>query len=514
VPSSWARATLVLPFACAVAALGVLVAGYVAPLPAVAGVLAGSALLASMVRTALAFSEVERLAEARRLAATDELTGLPNRRHFDRRLHEGLTRARASGERLALLLIDLDGFKELNDSLGHHAGDLVLAQVGPRLRTVLRDEDELARVGGDEFAVLLAGARGVEQIGARLGEALDHRFTLDGIDVRIAGSIGIAVYPDHGTDAGTLLQRADAAMYQAKVSRSGHAVFARERDHQTRERLALIGELREAIDSDQLVLHYQPKLDLRTGAVSEVEALVRWQHPTRGLLAPAQFVPLAEQTGVMRQLTDHVLERALAQCALWHERGIDIAAAVNISPATLLDDAWAAAVGERLARWPRPASRLRIEITEDAIMLDPAHSSAAIEGLVAAGVRVALDDFGTGFSSLGLLKRLPIDELKIDRSFVRTVLRDAANAAIVQTAIDLDRRLGMRVVAEGVEDAATLARLAAWGADAAQGFHISHPAPATEIETWLATDRSRLPAPSTHSVPVGRAAASAGSRNA
>jgi diguanylate cyclase (GGDEF)-like protein len=479
------RAALVPPFGCGLAAVVVLLAGSLGHVAPAAAVLAAAALLASMVRTALTFAEVGRLAEVRRLASTDELTGLPNRRHFHRRVRDAIARARASGDGLALLLIDLDRFKELNDALGHHAGDVVLEQIGPRLRTVLRTDDELARLGGDEFAVLLRGAGGVETVAERLGAALDEHFAVDGIHVRIGGSIGIALYPEHGVEPETLLQHADVAMYQAKAARSGHAFYARERDRHTRDRLELITELRDAIGTDQLVLHYQPKLELRSGAVRELEALVRWQHPTRGLLPPGEFVPLAEQTGVMRALTEHVLDTALAQCARWQTAGLELTVAVNVSSATLLDDNWAASVGERLDAHGVAPERLRIEITEDAIMLDPQRSLAAVRSLAAGGVRVSLDDFGTGYSSLALLKQLPVDELKIDRGFVRDALRDDADAAIVMTAIDLGRRLGISVVAEGVEDAATLARLSGWGADTAQGFFISRPVPADEIEPWL-----------------------------
>jgi diguanylate cyclase (GGDEF)-like protein len=479
------RGVLVPPLLCGVAALAVLLAGSLGRVPVAATCLAAAALLASMLRTALTFADLGRLAEVRRLAATDELTGLPNRRHFERRRHVALERARALGEPLALLLIDLDRFKELNDALGHHAGDAVLAQVGPRLRTVLRAGDELARIGGDEFAVLVRGAHGVEAISRRLREALEERITVDGVDVRIGASIGIALYPDHGTDAETLLQRADVAMYEAKTTRSGHAFYASERDSHTRERLELIGQLRDAIDTSQLVLHYQPKLNLETGVVDDVEALLRWQHPTRGLMPPGEFIPLAEQTGVMRALTDHVLDAALARCALWRASGLDLGVAINVSPATLFDEAWAARIPERLERFAVPATRLRIEITEDAIMLDPERSVAVVRSLAAAGVGVSLDDFGTGYSSLSLLKRLPVDELKVDRSFVRDVVHDTADGAIVQTAIDLGRRLNIRVVAEGVEDAATLDLISDWGADAAQGFHLSRGLPAEELEAWL-----------------------------
>jgi EAL domain-containing protein (putative c-di-GMP-specific phosphodiesterase class I) len=280
-------------------------------------------------------------------------------------------------------------------------------------------------------------------------------------------------------------------MYQAKAARTGHAFYERDSDRHSRERLELIGELRDALGTDQLVLHYQPKLDLRRGEVTEVEALVRWQHPRLGLLAPGAFVPLAEQTGVMRALTDHVLEAALAQLAAWHRDGLAIGAAINVSAAMLLDEAWSTSVSAAVARWSVPASRLRIEITEDAIMADPERAVRVLARLRAEGVGLSLDDFGTGYSSLGQLKRIPVDEIKIDRAFVRDITADEADAAIFQSVADLGRRLGIRIVAEGVEDADTLRRVAEFGADVAQGYHISRPLPADRLEAWLRAGDAR-----------------------
>jgi diguanylate cyclase (GGDEF)-like protein len=485
-PGSPTLAVLLTPFGFALGALGVLVYGGLFGAPTAAVVLATGAAIASMARTALTFSDVRRVAEIRRQATTDDLTGLPNRRHLDRSLQRRLETARARGGSLALLLIDLDGFKELNDTLGHRAGDLVLEQIGPRLRAVLRSGDELARLGGDEFAVVLSDAADAEPVGRRMRQALEAGLTVDGIDVRIGASIGIAVFPDHGEDGETLLQRADVAMYQAKAARSGHAFYQRDRDRHSRERLALIGELRDAIGTDQLVLHFQPKLDIETGAIRDVEALVRWMHPERGLLAPGAFVPLAEQTGVMGELTWHVLDAALRHVAAWYERGIDLAVAVNVSAATLLDEGWATDIAGALVRHGVPASRLRIEITEDALMGDAERALRVVESLVATGIGVSVDDFGTGYSSLGLLKHLPVDELKIDRTFVRDLLTDTADAAIVQSVVDLGSRLGLRTVAEGVEDAETLDRIAEYGVSVAQGYHIARPLPADELERWLA----------------------------
>jgi diguanylate cyclase (GGDEF)-like protein len=485
-PGPPTAAVLAPPFGFALAALGVLVYAGIASAPAAAVALAGGAALASMARTAVTFGEVRGLAEIRRLADTDDLTALPNRRHLDRSLREHLDAARERGTSVALLMIDLDRFKELNDTLGHRAGDIVLEQIGPRLRAVLRSGDVLARLGGDEFAAVLADAADAEPVGRRIARALEQGVTVDGIDVRIGASIGIAVFPEHGDDAETLMQRADVAMYQAKAARSGHAFYERERDRHSRERLALIGELREAIGTDQLVLHFQPKLDLATGRVDAVEALVRWMHPERGLLGPGAFVPLAEQTGVMGQLTEHVLDAALRQVGAWYDDGLDLAVAVNVSAATLLDEGWATDLGHALVRHGVPASRLRIEITEDALMADPERALRVVEGLVATGIGVSVDDFGTGYSSLGLLKLLPVDELKIDRTFVRDLLHDASDAAIVQSVVDLGLRLGLRTVAEGVEDEATLERLREYGVTLGQGFHIARPLPADELERWLA----------------------------
>src|SRR4051794_36559598 len=479
-------AVLAPPFGFALAALSVLVYAGLHPAPAMAVVLAAGAALASMGRTALTFGDVRRLAEVRRQASTDDLTGLPNRRHLDRSLRARLDVARLRGGSLALMLIDLDGFKELNDTLGHRAGDLVLEQIGPRLRGVLRSSDELARLGGDEFAVVLSDAADAAAVGGRIRQALEAGLTIAGIDVRIGASIGIALSPEHGDASGTLLQRAEVAMYQAKAARSGHAFYERDRDRHSRERLALIGELRDAIGTDQLVLQFQPKLDVETGAIRDVEALVRWLHPERGLLGPGAFVPLAEQTGVMGELTQHVLDAALRQVAEWYAGGLDLTVAVNVSAATLLDEGWASDVASALVRHGVPASRLRIEITEDALMGDAERALRVVEGLVATGIGVSVDDFGTGYSSLGLLKHLPVDELKIDRTFIRDLLTDDADAAIVQSVVDLGGRLGLRTVAEGVEDSETLDRIAEYGVTVAQGFHIARPLPADELERWLA----------------------------
>ena len=476
----------VLPLTAWVISLAVLIVAGLGHLDPIAVCFAAAAQLAAIARTALTVRDLRLLAETRRQASTDELTGLPNRRWFDRALGEAIERASERGGSLALLVIDLDHFKELNDTLGHHAGDRVLAQLGARLRPALGPGDVAARLGGDEFAVLVEGAGEAQTAGERIAEALGERFTVEGIELQVTPSIGIALYPDHGEDAETLLQRADVAMYQAKSRRTGAEFYSRERDRHSRERLQLIGELRDAVTQDRLTVHYQPKLDLGRGRITGVEALVRWPHPERGMVPPDEFIPLAEQTGVIAPLTDLVVSHALRQAAEWRANGLDLTMAVNVSATCLLEEGWTDGVLAAIeCRHVRP-DRVVLEITEDVLMTDPERSLSALARLSGAGVRISLDDFGTGYSSLVYIKKLPVDELKIDRSFVIGMGGgNRADAVIVQTAVDLGRRLGIGVVAEGVEDGATLARLADYGVDVAQGYHIARPMPAAEVEAWL-----------------------------
>jgi diguanylate cyclase len=482
-------ATLVMPLGFGLGALALLTSDAVRPLGPVSVALAATAVAASMLRTVLSFRELRALAETRRQATTDELTDLPNRRAFHRELTAAIERAAARSDTLAVMVIDLDHFKELNDTLGHHAGDLLLEQIGPRLRSALRSHDVLARLGGDEFAVVLAGAEAAEAAGPRIAAALEERFSIDGIELQIAGSIGVALYPEHGTDAEALLQRADVAMYQAKERRTGIEIYARERDRHTRERLELIADLRAAVQARQLVLHYQPKIDLGSGQVTGAEALVRWPHPLRGMVAPNDFIPLAEQTGVIRPLTEFVLDEAVRQAAAWRDEGLALDIAVNVSATSLLDGAFTGAVATTLARHGLPAGSLILEITEDVIMADPERSLAAVQALADAGVRVAVDDFGTGYSSLAYLKRLPVAELKVDRTFIRDLATDPADAAIVEAVVGLGQRLGVAVVAEGVEGIDALDRLVACGADTAQGFHFSPALPPDHFAAWLSERR-------------------------
>jgi diguanylate cyclase (GGDEF)-like protein len=421
-------------------------------------------------------------------ALHDGLTGLPNRTELYRRLHRAI--GSANGDRMAaLLLIDLDRFKEVNDTLGHDHGDELLVEVATRLRAALRRGDTLARLGGDEFAVLLADVPdrpSVAELAGRLQDALRRPFALRGVAVELEASIGVALCPDHGRDVNTLVQRADVAMYDAKRAQVGVATYSAERDPYSADRLGLLVELRHALVSDELLLHYQPKVAVDGGEVIGVEALVRWQHPTRGLLGPAEFVPLAERTGAIADLTRWVLGAALRQCRQWHDAGTELSVAVNLAAANIVDVMLPDAIAALLEHHGVPARLLECEISEHTVMADPVRAMEVLGRLRDMGLRLSLDDFGTGHSSLAYLKRLPLDEVKIDRSFVAGMTEDEGDAVIVRSTIDLARNLGLDVVAEGVENEAILRGLGALRCDIAQGFHLSRPLPAAELEAWLA----------------------------
>ena len=400
----------------------------------------------------------------RHQALHDDLTDLPNRALLYDRMEAALTAAERSGEPAALLLVDLDRFKEVNDTLGHDSGDRLLEEVAARLQGVVRRGDTLARLGGDEFAVLLRGLpdRGMAaELAGRLQDAIARPFLLNGVSAVLDASIGIAHCPEHGTDVHTLVQRADVAMYDAKRSRTSIETYSPDRDPYSSERLQLLGELRAAIGAGELVLHYQPKVDVATQRVIGVEALVRWQHPVHGLLGPVEFVPLAERTGAIGDLTRWVLDNALAQARVWRDAGLDLTMAVNLAAPNIADATLPDAVAELLERHGVPGDRLECEISEHTVMADPRRAMAILERLRALGVRLSLDDFGTGHSSLSYLKRLPLDEVKIDRSFVMGMTDDDNDAAIVRTTIDLARNLGLEVVAEGVESQQILNDLSA-----------------------------------------------------
>jgi diguanylate cyclase (GGDEF)-like protein len=359
--------------------------------------------------------------------------------------------------------MDLDRFKEVNDTLGHQCGDLLLQQIGPRLQTNLRDTDTLARLGGDEFALLLPGTTAEEAraVAERLLRGFLAPFEVGSANLEVGISIGIAVFPDHGVDADTLLRRADMAMYLAKADRSGWAMYQSDRDHYSPDRLALVADLRHAIDNDGLVLHYQPQVDVRTGGFVAVEALMRWPHPERGLLAPDTFIPLAEQTQLIRPLTRWAIGAALRQSVAWQSAGISVPVAVNLSAHDVQDPDLPQVVAELLSLYHAPAELLRLELTESSLLADPKRAREILAELRALGVRIAIDDFGTGYSSLSYLQQLPIDELKIDKSFVKDMATDAGARSIVRAVIDLADDLGLGVVAEGVEDRSTWEVLAA-----------------------------------------------------
>ena len=411
-------------------------------------------------------------AENQHQALHDGLTGLPNRTLLRDRTHQAIRPADRERSPAALLLIDLDRFKEVNDTLGHHYGDQLLIQVGQRLQAALRQVDTVARLGGDEFAILLpriVSAEGAVAVANKLQAVLEEPFELEGQNLDVEASIGLALYPDHGNDPDELLQRADIAMYVAKDTHAGFVLFDPKLDQHSPRRLALLGELRRAIDQGQLVLHYQPKVDAHTGALLGVEALVRWQHPDHGLVHPADFIPLAERTGLIGPLTHYVLNAALHQCQAWRQAGHELAVAVNVSARRLLDLAFPDEVDALLAHWQLPARLLVVEITESTIMANPQHAMEVLRRLNEMGVQLAIDDFGTGYSSMAYLKSLPVHELKVDRSFVSHMTSNGRDAVIVRSTVDLGRNLGLRVVAEGVEDGQTLQELDDLGCDAIQG---------------------------------------------
>ncbi len=423
--------------------------------------------------------EQQRLAQLAVEAHHDPLTGLANRR----RLVEELEATVYGGRDCAVLMLDLDRFKEVNDSFGHTVGDDLLCQVGPRLQGALGAGDLLARMGGDEFAVLLPDAdrdRACE-VADGLVAALRDAFALDEMSLHVDASIGIALCPEHGRDRSLLLARADTAMYVAKRGRRGVEVWAPDGTPASRDRLQTLEQLRDALDSDELTNHYQPKLDLRTGRWVGVEALVRWDHPQRGLLTPDVFLPLAEQAGLMRRVAVGVLERALRDLRAWRAAGHDLTMAVNLSVSNLQDVALPQQVQMLLDGVGVPAGALVLEITEDVLMADAARSLQVMAALRGLGVKLSIDDYGTGYSSLSYLRALPVDELKLDRSFAMNLTTDERAAAIVRSTLQLSRELGMRLVIEGVEDAATLGLLRDWGGDVAQGYHIGRPAPAPEL---------------------------------
>jgi diguanylate cyclase (GGDEF)-like protein len=422
----------------------------------------------------------------------DGLTGLPNRTLFLDHLALWIASAKRRGTLVGMVMMDLDRFKEINDTLGHSLGDDLLVEIGRRLRQTIRESDTVARLGGDEFAVMFEGAgqSSAIEVAERVGRALEMPFTLGGVSIDVKASMGLALYPLHAEDAGTLMKRADVAMYQAKEAHRPYALYEPGRDEHSLRRLTILSELRQAVASDALELHYQPKIDLAAGRAVQVEALVRWRHPVHGMLPPDEFIPLAEQSGNIGNITKWVLRRGIEDCARWNRAGFDLAVAVNLSALDLHDAELPTLISGLLHDLGLDPAKLVIEITESAVMKDAAHALKTLRDVKARGIALAIDDYGTGYSSLAHLKRLPLDELKIDRSFV-TNLSEGANedGVIVRSTIDLGHNMGLKVVAEGVESSEALGILEGFGCDMAQGYFISRPLPSAELLGWMAESR-------------------------
>jgi diguanylate cyclase (GGDEF)-like protein len=420
-------------------------------------------------------------------ALHDELTGLPNRTLFRDRTEQAISRARRSGNTAAVMIMDLDRFKEVNDTLGHHLGDLLLQEVSNRMRDRLREVDTIARFGGDEFAILLENVEHPDvalDVANKIRSAVSEPLVLGDFELSVDASIGIAFYPGHATDFNKLLQRADIAMYSAKTRGTSCELYVAERDHHSPDRLALAHALKGAIDTGELQLHYQPKVDMRSGTPGSVEALVRWQHPALGLIGPDEFVPVAEQAGLMGRVTAWVMNEALRQTRKWRAEGLDLPIAINMSVRNLADRELAERISFLLRKYDIPATSLELEITESAIMDDPQLSVETVRKLRALGCKVTIDDFGTGQSSLAYLHKLPVTGLKIDKALVANMLSSDSDCTIVRSTIDLGRNLGLEVVAEGVEDEATWTALRELGCPFAQGYWSGRAMPADQLP-WL-----------------------------
>jgi diguanylate cyclase (GGDEF)-like protein len=419
----------------------------------------------------------------------DSLTGLPNRVLLHDRLEQAINTALRQQYSIGLLILDLDRFKEVNDTLGHFAGDRLLKQVALRLTGVVRKSDTLARMGGDEFAILLNQVDNVKALDGlfkRLTRTMVLPFSLEGMTLDVQASMGVALCPKHGRDVDTLIQRAEVAMYAAKQRKNGHAVYSAKFDRYSPRRLTLMGELRQALQEDELVLYYQPQVDLNDGGMNTAEALVRWQHPTHGLLSPDEFINLAERTGLIKDVTRWVLNEAIKQILLWQEKGFFVSLSVNISPSCLLNTELPEIITGTLGSQNLGASVLTIEITETSIIQDPDLAYEVLNRLKQLGAKISIDDFGTGYSSLAHLKKMPVSEMKIDKSFVMDMLSNEDDEIIVRSIIDLGHNLGLTVVAEGVESEEVARHLEELHCDILQGYYFSKPLPADEFEAWYA----------------------------
>jgi len=430
-----------------------------------------------------------------RLAYTDPVTDLPNRVRFRELVQQAIEEAKKNRHPLALLHMNLEHFREVNDTLGHNRGDSLLKQVGTRLHGVLFAPDIIARLGGDEFGILLprlAATGDVQHVIKKLQDSLAAPFMIDGIPIAIEASIGVATMPKHADDADTLLQRADIAMYHAKQMASGYVIYAPEYDRHSPEQLGLMAELRDAIVYNQLLLHFQPKVEIKTGRIVGTEALVRWQHPRRGLLMPDKFIIAAERTGLIGPLTRWVLTDALSHCQGARRQGIQLRVSVNLSARSLHDPHLPEIIEEALKATDAEPGQLTLEITESAIVLDPKRAEETLVALSRMGTWLSIDDFGTGYTSLASIKHLPINEIKIDKSFVMGMLTNKSDAMIVRAVVELGHNLGLAVVAEGVETKEMFDALAALGCDEAQGYFICRPQTCEALKSWFPTAAWKL----------------------
>ncbi len=418
----------------------------------------------------------------------DALTLLPNRTLYHDRLDQAILLAHRNTQSFALMALDLDRFKEINDSLGHHAGDLVLQETAERLKSALRHSDTVARMGGDEFALLLPTASSAEEatvVAKKILQLFTEHLVVDGRPIDIGASIGIALFPQHGDDASTLMRRSDSAMYAAKRSQSGYVLYDSSLDAEDAERLTLQMDLRHALGNKELVLHYQPKIDFSTHQISGVEALVRWQHPRLGLIFPDAFIPIAEKTGLMKPFTLAVIELALTQSALWTQAGLHLSIAINISAINLQDPQFPADMAMMLDKHKVLSANIELEVTETAIMSEPLKAIENIKKLSEMGLQIAIDDFGTGYSSMAYLRKLLVAKIKIDKSFVMDMHNNKNDEVIVRSTVDLGHNLGLTVVAEGVETQLAWDKLKELGCDAAQGYFMGRPVASAELEKWI-----------------------------
>ena len=422
------------------------------------------------------------------LAHHDSLTGLANRNLFSKTLAEEIKKAQETERKLALFFIDLDRFKEINDTLGYHNGDLLLRQISERLTSVIGHRSTAARFGGDEFSVLvpsISGAEHAADIAARMHRALEPHFSVEDFQLEIRASIGIVLFPEHGTDADTLMRRADMTMSIAKKSDPGYTFYHPKFDFYSPRRLMLLGELRQAIHNNDLYLCYQPKIELQSGRLIGMEALIRWDHRVHGPIFPDEFIPLAERSGLIKTLSMWVLSNAPKQWVVWHESGLSLSLSINLSVRDLFDVEIPKKIDAILREYNMPADQLVLEITESAWMEDPDQVKTILKSLSNMGIRIAIDDFGTGYSSLAYLKNLPVDEIKIDKSFVLEMDKDKDDAIIVKSTIELSHTLGLSVVAEGVEGAESWKMLRALGCNYGQGYYMGKPMRPEEIEGWM-----------------------------